>query len=279
MRSFASLLSPRPTPAIVAILNVTPDSFYDGGALSTNDALLARAEEVIQEGAEVLELGGESTGPKSLDVSLSQEKARLLPALGLLRQTFPDALISIDTYKAALADAALLAGADCINDVTAGRSDEEMFSVLARHKCPCVLMFSKDATPRTTIAPTQYDDVIETIYAFLSERMEQALEAGVEKKNILIDPGLGHFVSSDPSYSFQILAFLDRFVALAPVFISPSRKSFLAGSANVPAAERLPATLAASIRAAERGAQFIRTHDVGATKEALRVWSATRSSP
>lgn len=269
MPSLESFLDPRKPPAVVAILNVTPDSFFDGGALSSVDAVTARALECVQEGADVLELGAESTGPGSPDVSADEELARLLPALRAVRSAVPDIPISIDTYKSVIADASLREGADCINDVAAGRADSRMFSVIAERNAYCVLMFSKDATPRTTRKDVEYDNVLTHVRLFLEERIESAVRAGIDRTKIIVDPGLGHFVSSLPQYSFQILENLDVFGALGPVLVSPSRKSFLAGPQNLPPAERLPATLEASITAAKHGARFIRTHDIAATKRAL----------
>lgn len=274
---FSSLLEPRPVPAVVAILNVTPDSFYDGGLYASTDAVLARAKQCLEEGADVLELGAESTGPGSVDISGDEEIARLLPALTAIHTAFPQALLSVDTYKASVADAALNAGASCINDVTAGRADPQMLSVIGARQAYCVLMYSKDQTPRTTKQDTQYDDVIAHIHDFLTDRIQAAVDAGVDRLSIIVDPGLGHFVSADPRYSFQILESLHAFTDLGPVFVSPSRKSFLAGSENLPVSERLPATLAASVLAAQNGASFIRTHDIAATKQALLAWQASSS--
>jgi dihydropteroate synthase len=255
--------------AVVAILNATPDSYHPGGR-STDPALLAAyARQAIADGADLLEIGGESTGPRSPDVTAEQELDRVLPALYLIRGRFPQAWISVDTTKAIVAQAALTAGADMINDVSAGRADEAMFSVIARHHCPYVLMYAKDPTSRTVQEDVQYDDVIATIFHFLSERIAAAKEAGVATSTLIIDPGLGHFISSDARYSYEIIRRLEEFKALGPIFVSPSRKSFLAGPKNLPVDQRLPATLAATAVAVQHGATFIRTHDVGETREVV----------
>lgn len=256
-------------PTVVAILNVTPDSYVDGGRNTDFNDLIAHAREALEGGAEILELGGESTGPASVDVSEQEELKRVLPALSVLRREFPDACIAVDTVKASVAEAVLQAGAFMINDVSAGRFDSRMFSVIARRGCPYVMMYSKDPTPRTTREDRQYDDVIATIRAFLIERIEAAKRAGVIASQLIVDPGLGHFVSSDPKYSFEILNRLSEFKDLAPIFVSPSRKSFLAGPENLPVSKRLPATLEASVRAVKNGAVFIRTHDPKETFDAL----------
>lgn len=256
---------------IVAILNVTPDSYFDGGKLGSADALIRHAGDCLSNGADILEIGGESTGPGSKDVTADQELQRIVPAVQVLRDRFPDAWIAVDTWKAAVAKGALDAGADMINDVTAGRGDPGMFPLIAATGCPYVLMYSKDLTARTTIAAKQYDDVIRTIHDFLSARLSAAHAAGIDPKQLIVDPGLGHFVSADPRYSFQILHSLKQFTDLGPVLVSPSRKSFLAGPQNLPPKDRLPATLEATLIAAENGALFIRTHDVGETRKVLEV--------
>lgn len=256
---------------IVGVINVTPDSFVAGSRAEIPDEVLALAQQYTEEGADILEIGGESTGPQSVDVSLEQELERVLPAVTLLREKFPDMWIAVDTYRSDVARAALDAGADMINDITAGRGGSEMFSVLAEAGCPVVLMYAKDPSARTTVKDTHYKDVIVVIRDFLSERVDVAKKAGISQ--IIIDPGLGHFVSSDPAYSWEILTRLSELCPLGPVMVSPSRKSFLAGPSALPVAERLPATLAASCLASFNGASFLRTHDVGQTRRALNAVS------
>lgn len=255
--------------AVIAILNVTSDSFYDGGKHVEHSALLRRAGEAVDAGADILEIGGESTGPDSRDIPLEEEKSRVLPALKILRSAFPMAWIAIDTTKAQVAEEALRSGADMINDVSAGRADPLMFSVIAKVGCPYIIMYSKDPTPRTTRTDTHYEDVIKTIREFLERRMTLVRKSGIEKSQLIFDPGLGHFVSPDPTYSFEILRRLPEFTDLGPILVSPSRKSFLAGPMNLPPSERLPATLDASILAVRNGASLIRTHDPKETREAL----------
>ncbi|HRH93988.1 MAG TPA: dihydropteroate synthase [Candidatus Peribacteria bacterium] len=260
-----------PIPAIVGILNVTPDSYVDGGRYNDEASVVARAKQFAREGADIIEIGGESTGPGSPDVSAAEELRRVLSAVQTVHRELPAVRICVDTWKAAVAAAVVHSGASMINDITAGRGDPEMFSVAARAGCPLVLMYSKDAGPRTTKDAKQYDDVIGTIAAFLRERVAAAEQAGVARKNIIVDPGLGHFISADPRYSFQILDSLSAFAEIAPVLVSPSRKSFLAGPHNLPVEQCLPATLEASLTAMRNGASFIRTHDVAATRAALET--------
>lgn len=256
---------------IVGVINVTPDSFVEASRKEGEEAVLQRARQFIADGADILEIGGESTGPTSVDVTVETELQRVIPAIRVMRNAFPSAWIAVDTVKAGVADAALKEGADMINDVSAGRSDPKMFSVLATAGCPVVLMFAKDPSPRTTIQPIEYGDVVAHIHAFLESRIEAAVSAGIRRECILVDPGLGHFVSANPDYSFEILRRLREFTDLGPVLVSPSRKSFLAGPKNLSAKDRLPATLDASELAVKNGAAFIRTHDVLETKKRLET--------
>ncbi len=267
--SGSKVLDLRSHAAVVAILNVTPDSYYDGGRNLDPAALLRSAERAVEGGADILEIGGESTGPDSCDISSDEEERRVLPSVRALRAAFPTVWIAVDTTKAKVADAALRSGADMINDVSAGRADPAMFSVIARYRCPVVLMYSKDPTPRTTRRDVRYDDVLATIRTFLLSRIAQAKKEHIEESQMILDPGLGHFVSSDPTYSFKILRRLRELTDLGPILVSPSRKSFLAGPDNLPPSKRLPATLEASLLAVRNGASLIRTHDPKETRDAL----------
>ncbi len=260
-------------PLIVGVLNLTPDSFHDGGKFTEIDTALRQAEQMIKEGADILELGGESTGPKSPDVALEEERKRVIPVLQQIKKRFPDVRLSVDTYKSLIAAEAIEAGATMINDVTAGRGDSAMFSVLApAPSVELVLMFAKDATPRTTINETQYKDVIVMVSAFLKERRDAAVAAGIDARRIWLDPGLGHFVSSDPQYSFALIARLREFSPLGHrLFLSPSRKSFVAGSEKLKTVDRLPGTIAASALAVFNGASAIRTHDVLEVRRACEI--------
>jgi dihydropteroate synthase len=265
--------------SIVGILNVTPDSYFDGGKWNSMDLALTRAEEMIAEGADWIEVGGESTGPNSKDISLEEEIDRTINVIKEIRKRWGSVNISIDTYKAEVAREAIIAGATMVNDITAGRGDTKMFAEVAKFAefAKLVLMYAKDPTPRTSIQSLQYDDVIVTIKNFLSERIDAAVAAGISRDRIIIDPGLGHFVSSDPKYSFEIIARLEELLSLGcPIFLSPSRKSFLAGKENLSPADRLPATIAASSIAVIHGASFIRTHDVAAVKRACTTAAEMR---
>ena len=257
---------------IVGILNVTPDSYFDGGQFITTDAAVKRAGELLADGADIIDIGGESTGPNSQDVTEEEELKRVISTIKAIKRAHPDAVMSIDTYKSRIANEAIEAGASMINDVTAGRADPSIFTVAANAGVPIVLMFSKDPTPRTTVAQTQYEDVIADISLFLSERKQAAIDAGVDASKIILDPGMGHFISSDARYSLEVLARLRELSALgSPLYVSPSRKSFLAGPENLKAIDRLPGTIAASAIAVLNGATYIRTHDVREVRRGCAV--------
>lgn len=246
---------------IVGALNVTPDSFHDGGRYLNTDAAIERGAQMVAEGADVIEIGGQSS-LNAPEVSAEEELRRVIPVLKNLRKRFPQQRFSVDTMTAAVAEATINEGATMVNDVSAGRKDPAMFSVVAAARAQLVLMYSKDIPP-TTIGDRAYDDVVAYIKEFLSARAEAAVAAGIERGKIILDPGLGYFVSTDPTYSFEIIARLQEFSSLDfPLFLSPSRKSFLAGPEKLSPAERLPATIAASAIAILHGAEYIRTHDV-----------------
>jgi len=251
------------TAQFIGIINTTPDSYWDGGKYTTIKSAVKRAGELIDQGADIVEVSGESTGPGSSDVDEKVEIERTMPIIQAIKKTYPSAQVSIDTYKSRVAEEACRAGAMMINDVTAGRANPEIFSVVAKYGTKIVLMYAKDPSPRTTREAIAYNNVIKTITTFLKKRIDIAQKAGVKKEQIIIDPGLGHFISSDPKYSFETLRRLDEVVQLGyPVFVSPSRKSFLAGSENLPPGQRLPGTMIASVIAVVNGASYIRTHDV-----------------
>ena len=265
--------------SIVGILNVTPDSFYDGGALRNLDATKTRIEQMVQEGVDIIDVGGESTFVDRKPVSVDEELSRIVPVLTILRDTYPHIGVSVDTYKAPVAAEAIEMGATMINDVTAGRGDEDLFSTVAASNASFVLMHAKDETSRTTLEETEYDNVLHTIYAFLEERSKHAQECGVSASQIILDPGLGFFVSAKAEYSMQVLAHLDQFSTLGyPLYVSPSRKSFLAGPQKLSAEERLPVTIAASAIAVLHGASYIRTHDVEAVRRGCEVAGKIRNS-
>lgn len=255
--------------SIVGILNVTPDSYFDGGKFVTAESIGERAKQMAEEGADIIEIGGESTGPGSIEISSEEEMKRVVNALEAIRNVLPDHPLSIDTYKSEVLDAASKYSISMVNDVTAGRADPKLLMLAAKMNIKVVLMHAKDPTPRTTRDTIEYDDVAKTVRTFLFERVKLAKKAGIKDEHIILDPGLGHFISADPRYSFELLFQLEEVTQPYPSFVSPSRKSFLAGTENLPVSERLPATLAATALAIEHSARYIRTHDVLETKRLI----------
>lgn len=250
-------------PLIMGVLNVTPDSFSDGGKFFDLKKAVKRAVEMEKEGADILDIGGESTGPKSVKISLDEELERVIPVIKAIRK-ITDVPISIDTYKSEVALQALMAGADIVNDVTAMRGDKKMAKVVADAGCPVVMMYSKDNTPRTTVKKKKYTDVIKTIEEFFDERIEYASSQGVLLKNIIIDPGMGQFISALPRYSFEIITRLAELKNVGcPILVGLSRKSFLGGEMN----DRDEMVKGLSSVAYLNGADIIRTHDVGGLKK------------
>lgn len=273
------------SPLIMGILNVTPDSFSDGGKFVNEDVAVARALQMVDEGADIIDIGGESSGPGSKDVSLEEELKRVIPAVKALKmallQTQQDtqkrSIISVDTYKAEVARQALEAGADMINDVTALRGDSKMAEVLAKYPhVPVVIMYSKDPTARTTRENVQYDDVIATVRKFLEERVALGVKAGIERERFIIDPGMGAFLSGDPKYSLEILRRLQEFSGMnLPVLIGASRKGFIGQvMGGLPVDQRLEGSLACAAIAMQNGAKILRVHDVKETRKFATMLAA-----
>ena len=261
-------------PRLMAILNVTPDSFSDGGLHETPAAALAHAERCFAEGADLLDVGGESTRPGAAPVDEEAESRRVVPVVAALRARFPSARLSVDTRRAAVARRALEAGADLINDVSAG-ADPAMLPLAAEAGVPVALMHMR-GEPATMQRHTHYADLVGEIAEALESAAGRAREAGIADDRILLDPGLGFGKSAEGN---ELL--LRQFGALrslgSPLLIGASRKAFLGRLTGVsdPAA-RLAGSLAAAVVAALRGAAVLRVHDVGATREALAVAVALR---
>lgn len=249
----------------MGILNFTPDSFSDGGKFNTIKNALKRLDEMQKQGADIVDIGGESTGPGSKNVAEEEELKRVIPILKQLRK-HTHLPISIDTYKSRTALHSLQEGANIVNDVSALRADKNMAKIIARYKCPIILMYSKDKTPRTTIKNKKYNNVMGTIKSFLNERIQYAKSQGIKSHQIIIDPGMGQFISNIPKYSFEIIANLNALKELNhPILIGLSRKSFLGGKINERDEKAQPLSAIAYLN----GASIIRTHDVKGTKKII----------
>ena len=264
-----------PDPVLMGVLNVTPDSFSDGGEFFSKEVAAARAADMLEEGAEIIDVGGESTRPGSDPVSPEEEAKRVVPVVREILAERPDATVSIDTYRSETAESALEAGVRIVNDVTALRGDPRMARVVAEARCPVILMHML-GEPKTMQRDPRYDDVVREVRDFLAERAENAIAEGVEQEKIIVDPGIGFGKTLD--HNLALLYHLDALVELGfSVLVGTSRKSFIGKITGVEKArERLFGTVAANVLAYERGAILFRVHDVRANREALAVARAIR---
>lgn len=258
-------------PAVMGIVNVTPDSFADGGRFLAPEAAIAHALTLLDEGADILDIGGESTRPGAERVPTGTEIDRVAPVIAGILAARPQTLLSIDTSKAAVAEAALAAGAVIVNDVTAGR-DDAMLPLIARAGAGVVLMHMR-GEPRTMQAETAYDDVVAEVHHFLRERVAAAVAAGVPEDCIVLDPGIGF--GKDLGGNLRLLAALPDLASLGfPVLLGASRKSFISALTGADVATRLPGSLAAAHCALACRRAIVRVHDVAATVQYLAVAAA-----
>jgi dihydropteroate synthase len=265
---------------IMGVLNATPDSFYAGSRAGAGGEATARACALLDEGAQLLDLGAESTRPGALPVTETEELNRLLPVVEGVLAERPEALLSIDTRKARVAHTLLRRGASLINDISALRADPEMAGVVAEAQCPVILMHMQ-GTPEMMQRDPRYSDVVIEVKGFLEERLAAAVKAGVPERRILLDPGIGFGKTLE--HNVTLLRRLSELAALGrPLLVGLSRKAFLGRLASssdqpLPAEDRLEGTLAANLWATLQGAQGLRVHDVAATLRSLRVWQALTS--
>jgi dihydropteroate synthase len=257
---------------VMGIVNVTPDSFSDGGEWFEREQAIAHARALIAEGAEIVDVGGESTRPGAEPVADEEELRRVVPVIAELRGA--GAQLSVDTMKLAVAAAAVQAGASYVNDVTAFRHDPELAGLVADRGCDCCLMHML-GEPRTMQRDPRYGDVVDDVKAFLEERVEFAVGEGVREERIHVDPGIGFGKTLE--HNLTLLRRLHEIAALGlPVVIGSSRKSFLGRlTGREDPHDRVAATVAANLIAYERGARVFRVHDVAPTVDALRVAAAT----
>jgi dihydropteroate synthase len=254
----------------MGVVNVTPDSFSDGGAFEDADDAIAHGRRLAAEGAGILDVGGESTRPGAEPVPADEEVRRVLPVVAGLA---PTARVSIDTMKLVVAEAALDAGATYVNDVTAFRHDPELAGLVADRGADCCLMHML-GEPRTMQRDPRYDDVVSDVKAFLEQRLRFAVAAGVPEERIQLDPGIGFGKTLE--HNLELLRRLDELTDLGrPVVVGTSRKSFLGRITGRDVAERVPATIATCVLALERGARVFRVHDVAEVADALKVTAAT----
>jgi dihydropteroate synthase len=262
---------PLEKPLVMGVVNITPDSFSDGGRYFARDAAIAHARELAAEGADIIDIGGESTRPGSAPVSEAEELARVLPVLEALTQL----CVSVDTRRPAVMAAALAAGASMINDVQA-LGAPGAFAAVRESECAVCLMHMK-GEPATMQREPHYDDVVREVKAFLQERVVAAEAAGIARERLVVDPGFGF--GKTAAHNLTLLARLTEFGQLGvPLVAGLSRKSTIGRLTGRPVGERLAGSLAMALIALERGATILRVHDVKETRDVVAVWEAVRAA-
>ena len=261
---------PRPT-LVMGVVNVTPDSFSDGGEFQSTDQAVEHALRLAEEGADILDIGGESTRPGATPVDESVELSRVIPVIEKLAgQT--QAALSIDTQKPTVAQAAVKAGAVIINDIAANRENEAMWQLVAETGAGYVAMHMQ-GTPQTMQEAPQYDNVVNDVEAFFISRMTRWNDWGMALEQVVLDPGIGF--GKTVEHNLALLAALERFTKMQrPLLVGASRKSFIGHVTNTEVNDRLPGSLACACRAAQAGAGVVRVHDVKETVQALQTWEA-----
>lgn len=246
---------------VMGILNVTPDSFSDGGKYSFLENAIEHAKKMAAEGADIIDVGGESTRPGHEQVSIEEEISRVVPAIKAIKEQL-DIAISIDTYKSQVAEAALAAGADIINDIWGAKYDSAIAAVAAKYEAPIILMHNRN--------DTSYNDFWNDIETDMKESIRIAMAAGVRKENIWLDPGIGFGKAT--TQNIEMMQLLDRFSGLGyPVLLGTSRKSLIGKVLDAPVSERLEGSLATACYGASKGCNIVRVHDVKETVRALRM--------
>lgn len=255
----------------MGVVNITPDSFYDGGLYFDKEKAVQRGLELAAVGADIIDIGGESSRPGSKPISKEEEMRRVLPVISALKKQ-TRALISVDTTKSEVAEAALAEGADILNDISAGRFDSKMIPLAAQREVPLVLMHMK-GTPQTMQINPYYQNLHQEVKEFLKERIKSAESFGLTREKIIIDPGIGFGKRFEDNLSLiNNLSFLEELGC--PLLVGVSRKSFIGRILNLPPSERLEGTIAASILSLINGAHILRVHDVGPVKRAVMVTEA-----
>ncbi|HNJ25942.1 MAG TPA: dihydropteroate synthase [Chitinophagaceae bacterium] len=252
---------------VMGIINITPDSFYSGSRYESQDEILNRAAQMINEGATILDIGGQSTRPGSTRLRDEEELERVLEPISSIRKEFPEIFISIDTFYSLVAKEAVRAGADIVNDISAGSLDEQLIETVAALKVPYVLMHMK-GNPQNMQEQTHYEDVTENVYAFLKQKKVELLDAGI--KDLIVDPGFGF--GKNISQNFELLKNLSIFKDLeSPILLGISRKSFIYKTLGISAADALNGTTVLNTIGLSNGASILRVHDVRAAREAIEL--------
>lgn len=254
-------------PKVMGIVNVTPDSFYDGGKTNTQTEILNQTGRMLEEGAAIIDLGAYSSRPNAENITPEEELARLVPSLISIVREYPQVLISVDTFRADVARIAIEEGAHMINDISGGQMDDQMFGTLAKLKVPYILMHMK-GTPQTMIGESSYEDVFEEVFQYFIARINQLKELGIT--DVIIDPGFGFAKTAAQSY--ELLSKLDQFKIIGlPVLAGLSRKSMISKVLDTTPEFALNGTTAANTIALMKGAKILRVHDVKAAVEAVKI--------
>lgn len=261
------------TPKVMGIINLTPDSFFEGSRKQNVDDALQQAEKMLNEGASFLDLGAYSSRPGADDISVQEEQDRLLPVVEAIAKNFPDAVLSIDTFRATVAEAAIKAGAHIINDISGGQLDDAMFATVAKLKVPYILMHMK-GNPKTMVALAQYEDVFSEVFDFFTTRIRKLKQLGVN--DIVIDPGFGF--AKKPEHGYKLLNRLAEFQQLGlPLLAGVSRKKMIYGTLGITPEEALNGTTVLNTIALTKGASILRVHDVKEAVQAVQLFNMMNS--
>ena len=262
------------SPKVMGIINITPDSFFEDSRKQTLEAILRQAEIMLNEGADFLDVGAYSSRPGATDISIEEELHRLLPAVEAIGKNFPEAVLSIDTFRAKVAEDAIKAGAHIINDISGGSLDEDMFATVARLQVPYILMHMK-GSPQTMLQQTHYTDLVEDVFDYFVDKYFKLKQLGV--KDVIIDPGFGFAKTAEQSYT--LMNRLDRFDVLQlPILIGVSRKKMIYGLLGIKPEDALNGTTALNMLALTKGANILRVHDVKPAVEAVKIFEAFKSA-
>jgi dihydropteroate synthase len=262
------------TPRVMAIMNLTPDSFYDGGQLKNHEQLLAKVQQFIDEGASIIDLGGYSTRPGAVNISVEEEMSRVVPVVQLIREHFKDITLSVDTFRSQVARSALEQGASMVNDVSGATADDLMLDLISEYQVPYVGMHMR-GTPQTMSTLTDYQDIVFEIRYFFSTLAEKAAKRNIN--DLIIDPGLGF--AKTIAQNFHLLYHLDAFKLLdLPILIGLSRKSMIYKTLNTSPENALNGSSALHMAALERGAHLLRVHDVKEAQECIKLYTQLRDS-
>ena len=261
------------SPKVMGILNVTPDSFYDGGSYKNEKDILAQAEKMLNDGATFIDVGAYSSSPDAEDIRVEEECNRLIPVVELLLKNFPEVLLSIDTFRSKVAQEAVTAGAALINDISAGLLDPEMLPTVAKLQVPYILMHMR-GTPQTMKGLTDYDDLVKEVLFYLSERVAAARALGLN--DIIVDPGLGF--AKTLAQNYELLHATEKLQILdLPILIGLSRKSMITKTLSIDATSALNGTTALNMVALQKGASILRVHDVKEAVETVSLYQALKA--